>query len=79
MGSTIVSNGALYNVDNIIIHPGFVIATYDFDVAIVKLTSNLTFSSTTQSIEMVTKDTPLPYGEKATVSGWGRLYVIFFY
>lgn len=50
-------------------------STYDFDVAIVKLASNLTFSDSVQPVALPVNATQLVADQDVRVSGWGRLTV----
>ncbi|CAG9860207.1 unnamed protein product [Phyllotreta striolata] len=45
--------------------------TYDYDIAILKLSKNLTFSSKIQPILLPSEDTQVSVGEPVTIAGWG--------
>ncbi|XP_069965362.1 trypsin alpha-like [Bactrocera oleae] len=65
------SGGVLVSVSTFKTHEGYIASTYSNDIAIIKLASSLSFSSTTRAIGLATI-TP-PSGASAVVSGWGTL------
>lgn len=73
VGSTFrTSGGILFTVNRIIEHESYNVPTYlHNDVALMFLTSALTFGSTVQPIRLPEMDEIIPSGTLATVSGWG--------
>ncbi|MBH0213409.1 trypsin-like serine protease [Listeria monocytogenes] len=65
------SGGVTISVSAFKNHEGYSSSTYSNDIAIIKLASSLSFSSTTKSIDLATS-TPAT-GASAAVSGWGTL------
>ena len=71
-------NRKLLAIDKVVAHPSYHPETMDYDVAIVFLAKNLTFGQTVDSIDLPPMGFKLPIGEKATVSGWGKIKVFFY-
>jgi len=59
-------------IENIIVHPKYGSAGYDYDIAVLKLKNPFTFNDNVEKIELYTQ-TDVPKGVKAQTSGWGRL------
>lgn len=60
---------------SVVRHESYDPSTYDFDVALVKLASPLTYSANTQPVELAATTGSLVAGQDVQVSGWGRLVV----
>ena len=59
-------------VANKVVHPKYNFFTYEYDLALVRLESPLTFAAHISPICLPATD-DLLIGENATVTGWGRL------
>lgn len=55
-----------------VVHPKYNFFTYEYDLALVRLESSLTFAAHISPICLPATD-DLLIGENATVTGWGRL------
>lgn len=73
VGSSDPNGGEVHNVSKIISHPKHEVDHLDYDAAILKLTTPLTFGPTVQPIGALANSEPAE-GDVATVSGYGRLY-----
>nr|P35587.2 RecName: Full=Hypodermin-A; Short=HA; Flags: Precursor [Hypoderma lineatum]CAA52356.1 serine protease [Hypoderma lineatum] len=65
--------GSLRNISKFQIHESYVEPTKEYDVALLKLDSDLSFNSTIKAIEL-TNEIPPEYAD-AIVSGWGETLV----
>lgn len=77
MGSTAL-NGAdsmavKINLKRVIQHPHFNPLTLDFDVAVVELSSPLTFNKFVQPVCLPSALQKFPAGWKCMISGWGNI------
>lgn len=73
VGSADLNGGTRYQVEAIYQNPKFVRATFDYDVSVLKLASDLVFGPTVKAIGGLA-DTSVATGTQATVSGWGSLH-----
>lgn len=64
--------GTSVNVQLIIIHPSYDTVTLSNDVAVIKLVSPITLSSTAQIIRLATNEPQA--GTSLIATGWGKLY-----
>ncbi|XP_046748300.1 uncharacterized protein LOC124412466 [Diprion similis] len=67
------SGGTLYSISYFTYHDSYNSLTYDYDIAVIKVTLPFEFSTTVQPIEIPTSDYTLADGTLVAVSGWGRL------
>ncbi|XP_063703813.1 trypsin-3-like [Culicoides brevitarsis] len=67
------TGGIVIDVSNVFIHERYSSSTFDNDVAIMKLSKPLTFSSQIQPIRLAQKGYVIPDGTYVTVSGWGDI------
>lgn len=75
-GSSYWANGGqLVQLQSVVRHEQYNPNTYDFDVAIIKLASPLTFDTTVQPVVLAPANGVLYGGQSIQVSGWGRLVV----
>lgn len=76
VGSTSrTSGGQVVGVKSVTNHPKYNSATIDYDAAIIKLSSKLTFSSTVKAIQLAPNGYNVPDGATCYVSGWGTTSV----
>ncbi|XP_043791451.1 trypsin-7-like [Apis laboriosa] len=75
VGSTYNNNGIEYNIKNIILHENYNIYTFDYDVALIMLSTPLKISPTTKPITLAESTTSVEIGKIAVVTGWGYLSV----
>ncbi|XP_048351408.1 coagulation factor X [Sphaerodactylus townsendi] len=69
--------GTLYTVEKILVHHRFVLKTYDYDIALIKLKRPIQFSENVTAACLPTMDFAnqiLMAQEKGTVSGFGRIH-----
>ncbi|KAJ8942810.1 hypothetical protein NQ318_022824 [Aromia moschata] len=72
IGTTDLSQPALkLSVRESTIHNAFDSETYDYDIAVIKLQENLTFSNQIQPITLVQDGFQVPDGTALVTSGWG--------
>jgi len=70
VGSTFSnSGGTIFSASRIIRHASYNSNTLDFDVALVQVSSTITFSSTAQPIAL--ESNTVPVGTNVVVTGWG--------
>lgn len=75
-GSSYWANGGqLVQLQYVVRHAQYNPNTYDFDIAIIKLASALTFNTAVQPVVLAQTDSVLSAGQSIQVSGWGRLTV----
>ncbi|XP_074029799.1 trypsin-7 [Leptinotarsa decemlineata] len=67
------SDGEVYAVSKIYKHPLFDLSTFDFDIALLKLRTELTFGPGVQPVAIASSGTIIPNGVSAIATGWGRL------
>lgn len=67
----------MINVASIHIHPQYDIFTLDYDIAILRLTSDLSFGPNVQSIGLPPGGLYVPAGTIASIAGWGTLVVSY--
>ncbi|XP_023311632.1 trypsin-3 [Anoplophora glabripennis] len=60
-----------YQVEEAIMHDDYDSVTYDYDIALLKLQENLTFSNTIQAISLPNELFTIPDGTSLVASGWG--------
>ena len=65
------SGGTLASVSKVAVHPKYNANTVDYDVAVMTLSSPLTFSSTIAAATLVASGAEPATGESTTVIGWG--------
>lgn len=65
--------GSVFNISRMIIHPLYNAATYDFDIALLKLATPITFGQTVQPVVLARNRADLLDDEMVQVSGWGRV------
>lgn len=65
--------GTVYGLREVIIHDKYDPNTYDYDIAILKLSSSLTFSNAVQPVILSRSRVDLKDDELVQVSGWGRI------
>ncbi|XP_016922705.2 trypsin-3-like isoform X2 [Apis cerana] len=73
VGSTYNNNGIEYNIRNIILHENYNTRTFDYDAALIMLSTPLKISSTTKPITLAQSTTSVETGKNAVVTGWGHL------
>ncbi|XP_038209474.1 coagulation factor IX-like [Zerene cesonia] len=69
VGNNDITLGTTYPVEKIILHENFNETSLDNNIALVKLTSELTFDSNVSSIDLASKETEP--GTNCTLTGWG--------
>ncbi|KAG9436905.1 trypsin-7 [Apis mellifera carnica] len=74
-GSTYNNNGIEYSIKNIIMHEKYNIYTFDYDVALIMLSTPIKISPTTKPIALAQSTTSVEIGKNAVVTGWGYLSV----
>ncbi|XP_016768428.1 trypsin-7 [Apis mellifera] len=74
-GSIYNNNGIEYNIKNIIMHEKYNIYTFDYDVALIMLSTPIKISPTTKPIALAQSTTSVEIGKNAVVTGWGYLSV----
>lgn len=67
--------GEVIQLESVVRHEQYDPDTFDFDVAIVKLSSSVTFSDSVQRVLLAQSGSELAAGQDVQVSGWGRLTV----
>lgn len=73
-GSSYTNNsGILVNVAEVFEHPNFNIDTVDYDISILRLQTELVFSSSINQIELPQLNQEIEVGADAVVTGWGLL------
>lgn len=70
------NGGVVVNIASAVSHKDYNPNTYDFDIAILKLSTPLTFSPSIQPVVLAEASSTLAAGEMVQISGWGRLTVI---
>ncbi|KAK9695314.1 Trypsin [Popillia japonica] len=65
------SGGVTIDVSIIYQHPEFSNVTYDYDIAVLELVSDLTFSDTIIAISLPNENQQLIAGTESVVTGWG--------
>lgn len=65
------SGGTLASVSRVAVHPQYDADTVDYDVAVMTLSSPLTFSSTIAAAKLTASGAEPTAGESTTVIGWG--------
>jgi hypothetical protein len=73
VGSSNINNGVNLNVDQVIRHPNYTLASINNDIALIHLSTPLTYSSNIQSINYVNNATSVLINNLAKVSGWGLI------
>ncbi|XP_067839526.1 transmembrane protease serine 11B-like protein isoform X5 [Heptranchias perlo] len=74
MGSVDVGKGTIRNIKRIIRHPNYARKTQnDFDIAVLELSSPLTFSNVIQPVCLPSSSQVFPAGRSCTITGWGAL------
>ncbi|XP_030645323.1 plasma kallikrein [Chanos chanos] len=67
-------SGEKYELDKKFIHPGYDVATLENDIALLKLTSPLTYGRDIAPLCLMDKTKEMSlFGQSCTVTGWGRL------
>ncbi|XP_049540493.1 trypsin-3-like [Anopheles darlingi] len=75
-GSTFRNEGGqLIAVSEVHIHPSFDEFTLDWDIAVLKLASNLVLGPNVQPVNLPSAGMAVPEGTSVTIAGWGALYV----
>lgn len=69
------TGGQIVGFESIRRHESYDPNTFDYDVAIVKLSTRLHFSDTIQPVKLAPSTVQLSDGQPVQVSGWGRLVV----
>lgn len=71
--SDVGTTGQLIDVDSYVVHPGYSSSTINNDIALIKLSSPLTFGTTSQPIAVISSDHEElnDAGQTAYASGWG--------
>lgn len=73
-GSSVINHeGVVINISEVHEHPSFNDGTMDYDISIVRLASNLSFSAAIGVIALPELNAPEPVGAVSVVSGWGSL------
>uniref|UniRef100_A0A336M3B4 CSON009631 protein n=1 Tax=Culicoides sonorensis TaxID=179676 RepID=A0A336M3B4_CULSO len=67
------TGGQVIQASRVINHPNYNSQTFDYDVAIVKLVSPLTYTDRVKPIQLATSTTSILDGHYARVTGWGDL------
>lgn len=65
------SGGVVIQVEEVFQHPDFDYWEIDYDITVLRLASNLTFSTAIASIALPVANQELPEGLLAVVTGWG--------
>lgn len=65
------TEGELFQVDKVILHPDYVPATYEFDVALIRLKNELEFGDRMKAAKLPKESDSLAYLGCGLVSGWG--------
>lgn len=65
------TEGELFRVDKVILHPGYVPATNDFDVALIRLKNEIEFNDKMNFVKLAKESDSLAYIGYGLVSGWG--------
>lgn len=66
--------GKIHSVASYIVHEGYNHHTIDYDFALLKLETELSFSERIQPVQLVkADDEPMAVGTVVLVSGWGKL------
>lgn len=65
-------DGLVYNLSRVIVHENYSPATYDYDIALLKLATPLTVSNAVQPLLVARNRSELLDNEMVQVSGWGR-------
>ncbi|XP_030752610.1 trypsin-3-like [Sitophilus oryzae] len=74
LGTTFQQNeGFVFSIAEIIDHPQYVQSTIDYDISLMRLGREATFSSTIGPIPLPTRDQALVPGSVCTITGWGAL------
>uniref|UniRef100_A0A182IXU4 trypsin n=1 Tax=Anopheles atroparvus TaxID=41427 RepID=A0A182IXU4_ANOAO len=60
-----------YDVVGVMKHPGYNASIYNYDIGLLKLARRITYGPRIQCIKMPEVDTPIPYDEHITVTGYG--------
>lgn len=66
-------SGILIEVSDVIEHPNFNADTVDYDISILRLATDLTFSNSINQINLPELNQEIPIGADAVVTGWGLL------
>lgn len=66
-------DGLVYNISRVITHESYNAATYDYDIALLKLSTQLSFSNSVQPVVLSRSRADLLDDEMVQVSGWGRI------
>lgn len=73
VGSTYrYSDGELFQAEKVWQHPNYVAVSFDFDVALIRLKTQLTFNEKVQPAKLPTHDKILSSRTNGLVSGWGE-------
>ncbi|XP_075984581.1 trypsin, alkaline C-like [Anticarsia gemmatalis] len=64
-------DGAIFRIQSITSHPSFLTNIFDGDIAVVRLSSALTFGSTIQQASIVAQDVIIPANLPVVHAGWG--------
>lgn len=79
--STVDDGGYLHEIEKVVIHPRHKVLTYN--LAVVKLSTPVTFSDKVQAIQMKEQGEEVADGENVRITGWGmnevRFILIFFF
>lgn len=65
--------GIIVNVVGYSQHPNFNFRTFDYDLSILRLETDIQYSSLIQPVKLPKENTVLPVGTNCTVSGWGMM------
>ncbi|XP_030752649.1 trypsin-7-like isoform X2 [Sitophilus oryzae] len=72
IGSSYRTKGEqIYNVAQLTLHPNFDPCNNDYDVAVLKLSNNLTYGPTVAPIKLPTKANKIINGQTVIIAGWG--------
>ncbi|XP_012344846.1 trypsin-like [Apis florea] len=75
VGSAYNNDGVEYDIKNIIWHENYNKYTYNYDAALIMLSTPLKISPTTKPITLADSTTSIEIGKNAVVTGWGYLSV----
>ncbi|XP_062556319.1 trypsin-3-like [Armigeres subalbatus] len=74
-GSTARNEGGqLVTVTQIFIHPNYIDASLQWDLAVLKLSVDLVLGQSVQPIALPSSTLKVPHGTVASIAGWGSLY-----
>lgn len=70
----ILGTGAVHQVEKIVIHPNYNSRLLDYDIALLKISTKITFDSNTKAVKLNTKyNSDQLIGKNCHVTGWGTL------